>query len=405
MCVLSCITIYPKNIESYYQEIGRAGRDGLPSRTVLFYSYADVMQHRRMLDEEESKVKAVKTAKLERLQQYAEANMCRRRILLNYFNEDLQQNCGNCDVCHNPRQTFDGTVIAQKVFSAIWRMKEEAALYTVVDVLRGLRTHRVISRAFDKIKTYGQGREYKPQEWMQYITQLVNMGYMTVAYDQHSFLKLTEKCKKVLFEGEKVDMVRAQKFEKEVAPIKKKTKKELLTDELFETLRLLRKKMADEQGVPPYVIFNDETLRAMAAERPVKEEEMVNISGVGLRKMAFYGEAFISEILKFLATKGQKLKGATYFATYYHYLQQLNPSEIAKTRELTPTTIYSHLAWLHQNDYTIDIPSILSDSELLRISKAMDKLGKSVGVKEVHDYLEGKMGYGKIRLGLLHLQG
>lgn len=397
----------PKNIESYYQEIGRAGRDGLASRTVLFYSFADVMQHRRMIEDEESKVKALKIAKLDRLQQYAEAGICRRRILLNYFNEDLGKNCGNCDVCKHPRTTFEGTVIAQKVLSAVMRLKQAVAMGIVVDVLRGSRSYKITSKGYDKIKTFGKGTEYRPLEWMQYIAQLVNQGYLNIAYDEHNALKVTAKGKRVLFEGEKVQLIRAQfkSKQQEAVPIRKKTKKELLTDELFTVLQQLRKRLADEQGVPPYVIFNDDTLRTMAAKYPTTEAKMLEVSGMGLRKMAFYGEAFMTEIMRFLATKGQALKGATYMATYYLYKQGYSPHQIAKERSLNIGTIYGHLAWLMENKFAIDVKTILSEKELSDISRALDKLGQDAPSKDVFEFLNGECGYGKIRLGVRHLKG
>ncbi|MGB1270395.1 MAG: RQC domain-containing protein, partial [Flavobacteriaceae bacterium] len=190
------------NIEGYYQEIGRAGRDGLPSQALLFHSYADVMQLRQFIANTGNK--EVQEAKLERMKQFSEATDCRRKILLSYFGELIQENCGNCDVCKNPPQFFDGTVIAQKALSAIYRLQEKEAMGTVIDVLRGAKNATVLDKNYQHLKTYGAGNSISWKDWQHYMVQLINQGYCQIAFHLNNTLHLTNFSKKVLFEGEKV---------------------------------------------------------------------------------------------------------------------------------------------------------------------------------------------------------
>lgn len=308
----------PKNIESYYQEIGRAGRDGLAADTLLFYSFADIMKQRSMLEDLPDERRALQEAKLERLQQYAEAHICRRRILLAYFGELQEESCGNCDVCQNPHQCFDGRVLAQKALSAVIRARESLPVSLLIDVLRGSDTEEVRRKGLFKIKTYGAGRDVHPLDWRNYIQQLINTGLLEVAYDKHQRLQVSDPGKEVLFADRKVALYKA-----EMPTISAKAKTRAVPkpnslpadDPLFNRLRKLRKSMADEQGVPPYIIFSDKTLKEMATVQPLNEKAMLQVNGVGNHKMENYGHDFIAEIRSFLNQKdgkGDKLKGSKF---------------------------------------------------------------------------------------------
>ncbi|CAN5919627.1 DNA helicase RecQ [soil metagenome] len=292
----------PKNIEGYYQEIGRAGRDGASAEALLFYSFADVMSLRSMLAAEGApKQITLQLAKLERMQHYAEATICRRRILLQYFGETYPENCQKCDVCIHPPVSFDGTLIAQKALSAVVRTQEQVGVGLLIDILRGSYNQQVRSRRYEAIKTFGAGRDLSYLDWQSYLQQMINAGILEIAYDQNYALKLTPLSRQILFEGRRVELVKFEPAAPVVEPKAEKgaKKKEILRDELFEKLRKTRKALADEQNVPPYVIFSDRTLEEMAALKPTNRLAMLQVSGVGAVKYERYGTAFINEILNF----------------------------------------------------------------------------------------------------------
>jgi ATP-dependent DNA helicase RecQ len=289
----------PKNIEGYYQEIGRAGRDGMPSDTVLFYSYGDVMTLRKFVEGNQMQVD-----KLNRMMQYADALICRRKILLSYFSEELSENCGNCDVCSDPPEYFDGTVLAQKALSAVARVDQSEAVGMVIDVLRGSGKREVLHCEYHELSVYGVGKDVSYQDWQQYLLQLIQQGFLEIAYDEGSSLKLTEAAVGVLRGEREVLLVSLsvieRKIEERVRRSKVKPKREGVRDELFEVLRVLRKEIAGEEGVPPYVVFHDKTLAEMAARRPVSEFAMKDVGGVGDVKFERYGGRFIEAIKGFV---------------------------------------------------------------------------------------------------------
>ncbi len=290
----------PKNIESFYQEIGRAGRDGMNSDTVLFYSFADIATYKDMLTESNPANLGVQLAKLERMQQYAEAHTCRRQILLGYFSEELGESCGNCDVCRNPRITFDGTILAQKALSAMIRLGERVPMNMLIDVLRGSRNYTITSNGYDKIKTYGAGADLKFEEWRNYLHQLINVGVIEIAYDQHYALRRGILADGLLHGGKTINLVRPDDAPKPVVEKTKRAKAEVVRDELFEQLRALRKRIADEQNVPPYVVFTDATLSEMAQQRPTTPDALRSVSGVGERKLELFGNQFLAVIVGYV---------------------------------------------------------------------------------------------------------
>ena len=394
----------PKNIEGYYQEIGRAGRDGAKANTLLFYSYADVMMLRTMLSEGQKEQADLQLAKLERMQKYAEATMCRRRILLEYFGEHQTQDCGNCDICRNPPETFDGSLLAQKALSAIARMEEKANLNTVIDVLRGSRNQAIMQKGYDRIKTYGAGRDVPFLDWQSYLHQLLNAGLLNMAYEDNYALKLNERSRAVLFEGKQVQLVKFEPYaEKEENKEDRRSKKEIIKDELFERLRVLRKKIADEKQVPPYVIFSDATLLEMADEKPTNRIAMLAITGVGMTKFENYGDAFINEVIQFVTgqqEQGNKVKGATHLVTYDLYRKGYSPEAMAQERKLNLVTIYSHLATLYEQGYEIAMGQFITKEEYLRMEKAILIHGPEAKLKDLFDALEGQFDYHKIRLAI-----
>ena len=288
----------PKNLEGFYQEIGRAGRDGLPADTLLFYSYGDVAQQLKFMDDANPDRRALLGAKLERMKQYAEAFQCRRRILLSYFGESPEADCGHCDVCENPPETFDGTVTAQKLLSAVVRTGGRSTLRQCTLILRGSHAQEVVEPGWHDLKTFGAGKELRFEEWMEYGSQLINAGYLAVAFDRGMTLQTTSLSHPVL-KGEKtVALVkyRSPEEKKAAAPQPKALSATEGDPDLFEALKVVRKRLADENDVPAYVIFSDKTLKDMAAKAPRTSVEFRAVHGVGEAKLEAYGTIFLRAI-------------------------------------------------------------------------------------------------------------
>ena len=298
----------PKSIESFYQEIGRAGRDGVKSDTLLFYSLGDlVMLSKFAMD---SGQQQINLEKLNRMQQYAESDICRRRILLNYFGETMDRDCGNCDVCRNPPERFDGTIIVQKALSAIMRADQQIGTRMLIAILRGNFSEELTEKGYDKMKTFGAGRDIPARDWQDFLLQMVNMGYFEIAYNENNHLKITESGKKVLFGHEKAMLVVIKREEKTIKKKKKEATPTLLPkgtfpiseeekdQELFEELRLLRKRLADQQAIPAYIVLSDKTLHLLVAQRPTTIEEFGMVNGIGDFKKDRYGKEFVEVIKK-----------------------------------------------------------------------------------------------------------
>ncbi|MCU0338796.1 MAG: DNA helicase RecQ [Spirosomaceae bacterium] len=403
----------PANVESFYQEIGRSGRDGLKADTLLFYTFNDWLMRKQMVEGSElpNHLKEIQLAKLDRMKQYAEADHCRRRILLSYFNETVERDCGNCDVCRNPRSKFDATVPAQKALSAIARADQKIAMGLLIDVLRGSHNRNVTERGYDKIKTFGAGRDLRAEEWAEYLTQMLNSGVVDVAYDEAHALKLNEISWRVLRGERKVELVRFESYQqkRERAQLEEpvvKSKKEVIRDELFERLRLLRKRFADAENVPPFVVFSDATLSDMSEKRPITRQQMLQVSGVGEAKFAHYGEAFINEILNYAREKTEPgtrvVNGMTYVETFDLYKKGLTPAQIAQKRNLNELTIYSHLAKLHEDGFDVNIKQYVTPQEYDTITDMAAQLDiqKGAALKPLYDALGEQYDYYKLRIAL-----
>lgn len=395
----------PKNIEGYYQEIGRAGRDGLPAETVLFESYADVIQLQKFASEGLNS--DVQLAKLDRMKQYADAVSCRRKILLSYFGELVTENCGNCDICKNPPTFFDGTILAQKALSAITRLQESEPLAVIVDFLRGSKNAYIYEKNYQTLKTYGIGADISWYDWNQYLIQLINLGYCEIAFHQHNKILLTPFAKKVLFEGEKVKLTTVVKKVIDKNEIKQEKAKTAAKNSLFETLRKLRYEIAKEEEVPAYVIFSDASLRHMEILRPMSDEDFLAVEGVGKAKLEKYGADFINAIIEFQRNKSvvkKEKKESTYAKTLELFQNGLSIEEIAGQRNLGETTIVSHLAKLYVDGNDFDLSQFVSDGEINEIRKAQVELENPNALRPYYDYFEEKMSYDKIRFGLAFLE-
>lgn len=295
----------PKSIESFYQEIGRGGRDGLPTETILFYNVQDLITLRGFA--EESGQREINIEKLNRMQEYAEAQVCRRRILLNYFGETSECSCGNCDVCKNPPQHFNGSILVQKALSAIKRCNEEIGFTIAVDVLKGSVSTTIVAKGYDKLKTFGVGHDIPANDWQTYLLQMLQMGYIEIAYNEENHLKVTPLGEDVLYGRKQAQLSVIVREELRITKRKRKLIMEEKTmdsvpdeDLLFEKLRELRKTIANEIEKPAYIVLSDKSLRVLASEKPTNLFLFGNIYGIGEHKKMQFGERFVDLICNHL---------------------------------------------------------------------------------------------------------
>jgi ATP-dependent DNA helicase RecQ len=414
----------PKNIEGYYQEIGRAGRDGVNSHALLFHSYADMIQLRKFA--EGSGNAEVQIAKLERMKQFAEALTCRRKMLLSYFNEYLDEDCGNCDVCLNKPDFFDATLSAQKALSAVIRTGEKASLNLLIDVLRGAQNAAVIESGFQQIKTYGAGKETSWNDWQQFIVQMINQGLVEIAFHEFNHLKMTPQGKEVLFDGRKVSLAVIPKPEELAAKRAQQTQEELPTEvnrDLYETLRKTRLQLANAGNLAPYMVFSDATLKDMAARIPLDDNEFADITGVGSHKHDTYGVPFLKIISEFKGSRtddfiyreetvkpkreNKKVSGPkkdTVMESVKLFWDGKTIKDIAEIRGFQSSTIMAHLTKRYESHNDIDLEKLIEGKDYDLIAADFEKIKNEESLKTVFEHFDGKIDYGSLRIGLCLLK-
>ncbi len=388
----------PRNLESYYQESGRAGRDGEVAHCTLFFSTADIPRIDYIIDQKpDPKEQRVARQQLRQVIDYAEGTDCRRTIVLRYFGERFPGNCDNCDNCRNPKPVEDWTIEAQKFLSCVARCRERFGMTHIIDVLRGSRKKKVEQYGHHLLSTYGIGKDRTADAWKMLARSLLHQGLMDETTDGYRVLKLNKRSWEILRKQRQVEIAvtptPTAKTLTDISP--RKAEAELL----FERLYKLRKQLADIQSVPPYVIFADSSLKLMARNKPKTIEEFATISGVTDYKITQYGEQFVSEIRAFC--QEQKLPvplpSDTHIKTLQLYQQDLSVEEIAERRGFSPRTIINHLSELIEMKQPVDLNRLVSPEQQQPILKAIQTVGDE-SLKTIREHLGGNYNYPEIQL-------
>ncbi len=405
----------PKNVESYYQETGRAGRDGLQSEALLFFSWGDVIKMKKFAEVENNEGQTkIMLKKLNQMGEFGDLKTCRRKYLLNYFSEETKDICGSCDNCNTQYERFDGTIVAQKALSAVKRLEQRWGTTYVIDFLRGSKSEKIHGE-HKEIKTYGVGADISKDNWFGYIKDLIAQGYLKQTDGQYPVLTLTEKSEPVLRGVEKVDLIKVKIKEEKKASLVSEEAQDYFRD-LFSSLKRVRKNIAERENLAAFIVFSDATLIEMSSYLPLSLEEMKKISGVSDTKAERYGAAFLKEIKGYCEVnqlesrihlkvpkrerKSRPKKNSngddTYSISFDMFKSGLSIADIAESRGLAKTTIETHLVRFIESG-EIKLEQIVPSHKIEPIRKAIIKLNAGFATAPVKEFLGDDYSYGEIR--------
>lgn len=384
----------PKNIESYYQQIGRAGRDGSDSRAILFYNPADFGKLRNFA--KQSGQTQLQMAKLKHMRHFAEAENCRRKILLNYFGEKFQDTCNNCDNCQKDITRFEASDDAYKVLSVLARSPKHLEKRTLVDILLGKKTMKIQQDKLDKIKTFGLGSEKPSKLWRDYTKQLINLGLIRFSYDNYKKLALTKKGKKYLNQLKTIKLTPPKDRQEEYLEVDTDIQPKNQKSGLYKKLSMLRKKLSQKKEVAPYIIFNDKTLEELVETKPVAKHTLLRISGIGKKKLERYGAEIMKTIQNYVISCKEDKKISQEKIIFSLYKKDKPVVDIAKKLDTEKGVVYQKLQKLLENGYNINIKDFLSSRKIQQIKQAVQATDRKTRAKRIKDKLDFQIDRAKL---------